>query len=117
MKTKYLTIPNTKTNYDKVANTVATHMVEKCLEPDEIKQLAIQYLEDTYHETGHTIGDLAQMVKDTPADAGCRIPQPSEALYYGQYETQGLDGYYFYTRAEDPSYNSLEVKETTTEGQ
>ena len=41
MKTKTLSIPNTKTNYNKVANTVATHMVEKCLEPDEIKQLAI----------------------------------------------------------------------------
>ena len=112
MKTKYLSIPNTKTNYNKVANTVATHMVEKCLDPDEIKQLAIQYLEETYHEAKHTIGDMAQMVKDTPADAGCRIPQPSEALYYGQYDSQGLDGYYFFTRAEDPSYNSLEVKET-----
>jgi len=111
MKTKYLTIPNTKTNYDKVANTVATHMVKKCLDQDEIKQLAIQYLEETYREAKHTIGDLARMVKDTPADAGCRIPQPSEALYFGHYDTQGLDGYYFFTRAEDPSYNSLEVKE------
>ena len=111
MTNKYLTIPNTKTNYNKVANTVATHMVEKCLTEQEIKQLAIQYLEETYHEAKHTIGDLAQMVKDTPADAGCRIPQPSEALYFGHYESQGLDGYYFFTRAEDPSYRSLEVRE------
>ena len=111
MTNKYLTIPNTKTNYNKVANTVATHMVEKCLTEQEIKQLAIQYLEETYHEAKHTIGDLAQMVKDTPADAGCRIPQPSEALYFGQYKSKGLDGYYFFTRAEDPSYRSLEVRE------
>ena len=111
MENKYLTIPNTKTNYDKVANTVATHMVEKCLDQDEIKQLAIQYLEETYREAKHTIGDLARMVKDAPADAGCRIPQPSEALYFGHYDTKGLDGYYFFTRSEDPAYNSLEVKE------
>ena len=116
MKTKTLSIPNTKTNYNKVANTVATHMVEKCLEPDEIKQLAIQYLEETYHEAKHTIGDMAQMVKDTPADAGCRIPQPQEALYFGSASLVDDDGgYYFYTRSFEPSYSSLEVKQTIKE--
>ncbi len=113
MKIKHLSIPNTKTNYNKVANTVATHMVEKCLTEQEIKNLAIQYLEETYHEAKHTIGDMAQMVKDTPADAGCRIPQPQEALYFGSDMTD--NGYYFYTKSCDPAWNSLEVKETTKE--
>jgi hypothetical protein len=111
MENKYLNIPNTKTNYDKVANTVATHMVEKCLTEEQIKAYAVQAIVDAYEKGLYTIGDLARLVKDTPADAGCRIPQPSEALYYGQYDSQGLDGYYFFTRAEDPAYNSLEVKE------
>ena len=111
MTNKLLTIPNTKTNHSKVANAVAIYMVEKCLTEQEIKQLAIQYLEETYHGAKHTIGDLAQMVQDTPADAGCRIPQPEQALYFGQYESQGLDGYYFFTRERSPEYNSLEVKE------
>ncbi len=116
MKTKTLSIPNTKTNYNKVANTVATHMVEKCLEPDEIKQLAIQYLENTYHEAKHTIGDMAQMVKNTPADAGCRIPQPQEALVFGFTGCTGQDdGFHFYTRSFEPGYSSLEVRETTIE--
>lgn len=111
MKTKTLSIPNTDINYRKVANTVASHMVEKCLEPDEIKELAIQYLEETYYAAKHTIGDMAQMVKDTPAEAGCRIPQPSEALYFGNLTSEGDEGYYFFTRAEDSAFNSIEVKE------
>jgi hypothetical protein len=86
-------------------------MIEKCLDADEIKELAIAHLEETYRKAKHTIGDLARLVKDTPADAGCRIPQPEEALYYGSYNN---DEYYFFTRAQDPSYNSLEVTETTT---
>ncbi len=116
MKIKHLSIPNTKTNYNKVANTVATHMVEKCLTEQEIKNLAIQYLENTYHEAKHTIGDMAQMVKDTPADAGCRIPQPQEALYFGSSSLRDDDGgYYFYTRSFEPNYSYLEVKETMKE--
>lgn len=111
MKNKYLTIPNTNTNYDKVKQTVAEHMVEKCLTEEQIKAYAVQGIVDAYDKGLYTIGDLARLVKDTPADAGCRIPQPSEALYFGHYDTQGLDGYYFFTRAEDPAYSSLEVKE------
>ena len=111
MTNKLLTIPNTKTNYNKVANTVATHMVEKCLTEQEIKQLAIQYLEETYHGAKHTIGDLARMVNETPADAGCRIPQPEQALYFGSYHNEEPeDQFYFFTRERSPEYNSLEVK-------
>jgi hypothetical protein len=59
---------------------------------------------------------MAQMVKDTPADAGCRIPQPQEALYFGSSSLRDDDGgYYFYTRSFEPNYSYLEVKETMKE--
>ena len=109
MKTiRSLNIPNTTTNHSKVADTVATHMIEKCLDADEIKELAIAHLASTYASAKLTIGDLASLVSDTPADVGCRIPQPEEALYYGVYHNHE---YYFSTRAKHPAYNSLEVKE------
>ena len=111
METTYSNIPNTTVNLDKIKVTVAEHMVEKCLTEEQIKAYAVQALVDVYDMGNYTIGDLARRVKDTPADAGCNIPQPQEALYYGVFASEGTDGYYFYTRAADPSYNSLEVKE------
>ena len=113
MKTTYLTIPNTKENLAKVKQTVAEHMVEKCLTEEQIKAYAVQGIVDAYDKGLYTIGDLARLVRDTPADAGCRIPQPQEALYYGSiagYQGNGPD-YYFYTKSHEPEYNSLEVKE------
>ena len=107
METTYLTVPNTESNLTKVKQTVAEHMIEKCLTEEQIKAYAVQAIVDSYDMGLYTIGSLARLVKDTPADARCRIPQPEEALYYGSTDSD----YYFYTRAADPSYNSLEVKE------
>ena len=111
MTNKYLTIPNTIQNQTKVRQAVAEYMVTKCLSKEEIMDLAMDQLEETFAFAKHTIGDLARMVNETPADAGCREPQPEQALYFGQYESQGLDGYYFFTRERSPEYNSLEVRE------
>ena len=111
MTNKYLTIPNTIENRIKIRQAVAEYMVTKCLSKEEIMDLAMDHLEETFAFAKHTIGDLARMVNETPADAGCREPQPEQALYFGQYESQGLDGYYFFTRERSPEYNSLEVRE------
>jgi len=113
MKTTYLTVPNTEENLAKVKQTVAEHMVEKCLTEEQIKAYAVQGIVDAYDRGLYTIGSLARLVKDTPADAGCRIPQPQEALYYGSIAGYQGDGpeYYFYTRSADPSYTHFEVKE------
>jgi hypothetical protein len=108
METTYLTVPNTEANLAKVKQTVAEHMIEKCLTEEQIKAYAVQAIVDAYDKGLYTIGSLARLVKNTPADVGCRIPQPEEALYYG---TSDRSDYYFYTRSADPSYNSLEVKE------
>tara|TARA_Y100000310_G_scaffold190420_1_gene190397 strand:+ start:1024 stop:1383 length:360 start_codon:yes stop_codon:yes gene_type:complete len=116
MTKTYLTIPNTSINRDKVANTVAWHMINNCLTKREIEQLAADYLLDTYDEAGHSIGDLAKMVKETPIDeTGCHVPQPQQALYYGMVDQTGvlhpMPEYYFFTRECSYEYNTLEVKE------
>ena len=116
MTNKYLTIPNTRENLTKVQNTVAWHMINRCLTKSEIELLAAQYLMDTYDEAEHSIGTLANMVLETPADANCRIEQPQNALYYGTVSQEDVlhpkEEYYFFTRERSPEYNSLEVKET-----
>ena len=105
------TIPNTIQNRMKVRQAVAQYMVEQCLTKEEIMELAMDQLEDTFVAAKHTIGDLARMVNETPADANCRIPQPENALYFGTYHNEEPeDQYYFYTRARSPEWNSLEVK-------
>ena len=105
------TIPNTIQNRAKVRRAVAEYMVHKCLTPGEITELAIDHLEETFAFAKHTIGDLARMVNETPADAGCREPQPEQALYFGTYHNElPEDQYYFFTRERSPEYNSLEVK-------
>ena len=105
------TIPNTNENRIKVRQAVAEYMVTKCLSKEEIMQLAMDQLEETFAVAKHTIGDLARMVNETPADANCRIPQPEQALYFGTYHNElPEDQYYFFTRERSPEYNSLEVK-------
>ena len=105
------TIPNTIENQTKVRQAVAEYMVTKCLSKEEIMQLAMDQLEETFAVAKHTIGDLARMVNETPADANCRIPQPEQALYFGTYHNElPEDQYYFFTRERSPEYNSLEVK-------
>jgi len=105
------TIPNTIENRIKVRQAVAEYMVTKCLSKEEIMALAMDQLEETFALAKHTIGDLARMVNETPADAGCREPQPEQALYFGTYHNElPEDQYYFFTRERSPEYNSLEVK-------
>ena len=105
------TIPNTIENRIKVRQAVAEYMVTKCLTKEEIMDLAMDQLEETFKVAKHTIGDLARMVNETPADAGCRIPQPEQALYFGSYHNEEPeDQFYFFTRERSPEYNSLEVK-------
>ena len=105
------TVPNTIENRIKIRQAVAEYMVTKCLTKEEIMDLAMDQLEETFKVAKHTIGDLARMVNETPADAGCRIPQPEEALYFGSYHNEEPeDQFYFFTRERSPEYNSLEVK-------
>ena len=105
------TIPNTIQNQTKVRQAVAQYMVEQCLTKDEIMELAMDQLEETFAEAKHTIGDLARMVNETPGDANCRIPQPENALYFGTYHNElPPDHFYFFTRERSPEYKSLEVK-------
>ena len=105
------TIPNTINNRAKVREAVAEYMVDKCLTPSEIRELAKEHLVETYAIAKHTIGDLARMVNETPADAGCREPQPEQALYFGSYHNEMPENqYYFFTRERSPEYNSLEVR-------
>ncbi len=103
----HLNIPNTTVNRDKIVSTVATHIVRECLTETEIRDLAIQYLEDTYEEASHSIGDLAKMVKATPIKPNNAQCYPEQALYHGG----GKDNYYFFVRSESPEYATLEVKE------
>ena len=105
------TIPNTVENRIKVRQAVAEYMVTKCLTKEEIMDLAMDQLEETFAVAKHTIGDLARMVNETPADANCRIPQPEQALYFGTFHNEEPeDQFYFFTRERSPEYNSLEVK-------
>ena len=105
------TIPNTIQNQIKVRQAVAQYMVEQCLTKEEIMEFAMDYLEDTFAEAKHTIGDLARMVNETPGDVNCRIPQPENPLYFGTYHNEEPeDQFYFFTRERSPEWNSLEVK-------
>ena len=104
------TIPNTPTNQTKVRQAVAEYMVQKVLQKDAIEQMAMDYLERTFEDAKHTIGDLARMVNETQAYPDAREPQPEHALYYGSYHSESDGGYYFFTRERSPEYNTLEVK-------
>ena len=104
------TIPNTPTNQTKVRQAVAEYMVNKCLTPSEITELAMDRLEELFEDAKHTIGDLARMVNETQAYPNAREPQPEHALYYGSYHNETDGGYYFFTRKRSPEYSTLEVK-------
>jgi hypothetical protein len=105
------TIPNTIQNQIKVRQAVAQYMVEQCLTKDEIMELAMDQLEETFAVAKHTIGDLARMVNQTQAYPDARVEQPEQALYFGSYHNElPEDQYYFFTKSKDPSWNSLEVR-------
>ena len=95
------TIPNTINNRAKVREAVAEYMVDKCLTPSEIRELAKEHLVETYAIAKHTIGDLARMVSETG----------ERALYFGSYHNEyPEDQYYFFTRERSPEYSTLEVR-------
>ena len=95
------TIPNTPTNQTKVRQAVAEYMVNKCLTPSEITELAMDRLEELFEDAKHTIGDLARMVSETG----------ERALYFGSYHNEmPEDRYYFFTRKRSPEYSTLEVR-------
>tara|TARA_Y100001938_G_scaffold139213_1_gene205772 strand:+ start:2903 stop:3226 length:324 start_codon:yes stop_codon:yes gene_type:complete len=99
-------IPNTVTNQTKVRQAVAQFVVNNALDRDTIYELAMDHLEAMYKDAGHTIGDLAAMVKETeipPAHHQAPM-QPNHMLCYGIYSNE----YYFYTKEQD--YSACEVK-------
>ena len=110
-------IPNTLTNQTKVRQAVAEFMVQKVLPKDAIEQMAMDYLEETFKDAKHTIGDLARMVKEPeipPLHAMAPV-QPDQMLCYGTMAGYQGDGpvYYFYTKEQDYEYMACEVKEIT----
>ena len=119
METKYINIPNTQVNQTKVRQAVAEFMVEKVLDKQTIKEMAMDYLEQTFEDAKHTIGDLARMVKETeiPPLHAKAPEQPNQMLCYGTipgYTGNGPE-YYFFTKEEDYEYMACEVKEITNE--
>ena len=121
MDKKYINIPNTIENKIKVRQAVAEFMVQNVLPKDAIEQMAMDYLEETFRDAKHTIGDLARMVKETeipPAHNGPYAPeQPNHMLCFGTltgYQGNGPE-YYFFTKEEDYEYMACEVKEITSE--
>ena len=108
-------IPNTLTNQTKVRQAVAQFMVERVLTKDEIMEFAMDYLEQTFEDAGHTIADLAQMVKQTDVPNNVRPDgpsQPNRMLCYGTipgYTGNGPE-YYFYDKEQDYEYSACEVK-------
>ena len=118
METKYINIPNTIENKIKVRQAVAEFMVQKVLPKDAIEQMAMDYLEETFRDAKHTIGDLARMVKETeipPLHANAP-EQPNQMLCFGTipgYTGNGPE-YYFFTKEEDYEYMACEVKEITS---
>ena len=114
MEKKYINIPNTIENKIKVRQAVAEFMVQKVLPKDAIEQMAMDYLEETFRDAKHTIGDLARMVKETeiPPLHAMAPEQPNHMLCYGSFHNElPEDMYYFFTKEQDYEYSACEVKE------
>ncbi len=110
-------IPNTLVNKVKVRQAVAQFMVERVLDRDTIYELAMDHLEAMYKDAGHTIGDLAAMVKETEIPSqlnydGTQGPsQPSNMLCFGSFHNEEPEHqYYFFTKEQDYEYMACEVK-------
>ena len=111
--TKTNKIPNTNQNQAKIRHAVAEFMVEEVLTKEQIMHHAMAYLESTFENAGHTIGDLAAMVKktDIPRARPDGPDQPNHILCFGSFHNEEPeDQYYFYTKTEDYEYSALEVK-------
>jgi len=107
-------VPNTPENETKVRQAVAQFMVERVLTKDEIMEFAMDHLEQTFEDAGHTIADLAVMVKQTeiPKARPDGPSQPSRMLCYGTIPGYTGDGpeYYFFDKEQDYDYSACEVK-------
>ena len=110
-------IPNTLINKIKVRQAVAQFMVERVLDRDTIYELAMDHLEAMYKDAGHTIGDLAAMVKETEIPSqlnydGTQGPsQPNNMLCFGSFHNEEPEHqYYFFTKEQDYEYMACEVK-------
>jgi len=110
-------IPNTLVNKIKVRQAVAQFMVERVLDRDTIYELAMDHLEAMYKDAGHTIGDLAAMVKETEIPSqlnydGTQGPsQPNNMLCFGSFHNEEPENqYYFFTKEQDYEYMACEVK-------
>ena len=113
MMTKENKIPNTIQNQTKIRHAVAEFMVEQVLTKEQIVHHAMAYLESTFENAGHTIGDLAAMVKktDIPKAHPSGPEQPNRILCFGTlHNEEPEDQYYFFTKTEDFEYSALEVK-------
>ena len=117
MTKTYLNIPNTIENKIKVRQAVAQFMVEKVLTKEEIMEFAMDYLEETFKDAKHSIGDLAAMVKQTDIpsqinfDGTTGPSQPNHMLCFGSFHNElPEDQYYFFTKEQDYDYSACEVK-------
>ena len=111
--TKANKIPNTNQNQTKIRHAVAEFLVEEVLTKEQIMHHAMAYLEETFEIAGHTIGDLAAMVKktDIPKPYPHSPEQPNRILCFGTlHNEEPEDQYYFFTKTEDFEYSALEVK-------
>ena len=107
-------VPNTLVNQTKVRQATAEFMVEHVLTKEEIMQFAMDHLEQTFKDAGHTIADLAAMVKQTeiPLARPDGPAQPNRMLCYGTISGYTGNGpeYYFYNKEQDYDYSACEVK-------
>ena len=111
--TKTNKIPNTNQNQTKIRHAVAEFLVEEVLTKEDIMHHAMAYLEEKLEVAGHTIGDLAAMVKktDIPKARPSGPEQPNRILCFGTlHNEEPEDQYYFFTKTEDFEYSALEVK-------
>lgn len=115
-KKTHLNIENTTVNRNKIAYTVAHHIVTECMTDAQIRNMAIQHLEDGYNETNYSIPDLVEQVKTTKVKENNADFYPEMALHFGIHNYQEAktgNAYFFYVASRD--YHSNIVKETEVE--
>jgi len=103
MKTKTLNIPNTIENHGKIMETAAEHIVENCLNDNQIHMLAKMALRDSYRDRNFEISDLVDLVKETPIKENRANCYPEQALLFmGKGEEM-----FFYVQSEDIQQNKV----------
>ena len=109
IKQTLLNIPNTTANRDKIAYAVAHHVVTECMTDEQVRDLAIQHLEDGYNESNYSILDLADQVKTTKIKENNTDFYPEQALHFTNLRPFNTGETYFYVSARD--YHTNIVKE------